>query len=126
MPNAFARPCSFAGCKNTAPARFCPAHAQLVAKEFDRQRRSDPVRRLYFTSRWAHVRLSVLARDPICLVCRQVASAEADHIVPAQEWVRSHAGNIGDFFDEANLQGLCKSCHSSKTARECGFAMGNG
>ena len=62
MPNAFARPCSFAGCKNTAPARFCPAHAQLVAKEFDRQRRSDPVRRLYFTSRWAHVRLSVLAR----------------------------------------------------------------
>ena len=31
----------------------------------------------------------------------------------------------GDFYDPDNLQGLCRSCHSSKTAVEGGFAGNN-
>ena len=38
------------------------------------------------------------------------ATTEVDHIVPLEDG--------GAMFDEANLQGLCKSHHSSKTARD--------
>lgn len=37
----------------------------------------------------------------------------ADHIKP-------HEGNPELFWDEDNLQPLCKRCHDSKTAREDG------
>ena len=35
----------------------------------------------------------------------------ADHIIP-------HKGNLELFWDEGNLQALCKSCHDRKTAKE--------
>ena len=39
-----------------------------------------------------------------------VSATEVDHIVPIEDG--------GAMFDEANLQGLCKSHHSRKTARD--------
>ena len=36
---------------------------------------------------------------------------EVDHIIP-------HRGDMQLFWDVANWQGLCKSCHSKKTAQE--------
>ena len=45
--------------------------------------------------------------------CKQFAT-EIDHINPVSSEHDEH------FYDTNNLQGLCKSCHSKKTARENG------
>ena len=55
----------------------------------------------------------VLARDPVCKTCGRYPSTHADHIKP-------HKGDWTLFCDMANLQGLCASCHSKKTAGEDG------
>lgn len=51
----------------------------------------------------------VLARDPICTMCREAPATEVDHKVPKA------AGGTDSF---ANLRGVCKPCHSRKTAQE--------
>jgi 5-methylcytosine-specific restriction protein A len=67
--------------------------------------------------RWQKVRLGYLARHPLCVDPyrvhgeRVVAATELDHIVP-------HKGNMTLFWDATNWQGLCKACHSRKTATE--------
>jgi 5-methylcytosine-specific restriction protein A len=38
-------------------------------------------------------------------------ATEVDHIIP-------HKGDMKLFWDSDNWQGLCKSCHSKKTAKE--------
>jgi 5-methylcytosine-specific restriction protein A len=57
------------------------------------------------------VRLDQLAKAPLCQerrpACTRIASA-VDHIIP-------HAGDPARFWDPANLQSLCASCHSLKT-----------
>lgn len=61
-----------------------------------------------------------LGKDPWCAVCLEdglhVMAAEVDHIKP-------HHGNSKLFFDENNLQSLCKPHHSSKTASEVWHAQ---
>lgn len=59
------------------------------------------------------LRRVVLARDPICKICNRYPSTIADHIKP-------HRGVRSMFCDLDNLQGLCKPCHDTKTAREDG------
>lgn len=44
---------------------------------------------------------------------RIVAADELDHIIP-------HDGDYDRFWDRGNWQGGCKTCHSTKTAREDG------
>lgn len=60
-------------------------------------------------------RAYVLRRDPLCVRClalgRAEPSTDADHVVPLAR---------GGADDPSNMQGLCHSCHSRKTAREDG------
>ena len=72
---------------------------------------SDP--RPYLTPAWKALRARVLARDQICRACRMVRATHADHIKP-------HRGDPALFWDITNIQGLCRSCHSSKTCRRDG------
>jgi 5-methylcytosine-specific restriction protein A len=51
----------------------------------------------------------ILKRDPLCKICDRAASTEVDHITPKA---------LDGTDDEANLQGLCESCHRQKTQRE--------
>lgn len=74
-------------------------------------------RELYRTKRWQRLRAKVLRDvDYLCVQngksegCRTVAT-EIDHIKP-------HRGDRKLFFDRSNLQPMCRSCHSRKTARE--------
>ena len=73
-------------------------------------------RQLYRTDRWQRLRRRVLSEQPFCAMraqrerCRLVAT-EVDHIKP-------HRGDRRLFFDRANLQPMCRSCHAQKTARE--------
>lgn len=68
----------------------------------------------YGLARWRHLRAAVMLAEPFCRVCRarglKVLTVDVDHIRP-------HRGNAGLFWDRANLQGLCRTCHSEKTAR---------
>ncbi len=77
--------------------------------EFDKHRPNSH-KRGYTSSRWRKLRTMVLNRDPICSMpsCDNPAT-DADHVVP-----RSLGGR--DCLD--NLQGLCHTCHSRKTAVE--------
>jgi 5-methylcytosine-specific restriction protein A len=72
------------------------------------EQRGGPWRAWYKTARWLRLRSQVFLRDLYtCRLCRQVtASAICDHIKP-------HRGDDRLFFDEANLQTLCKQCHDS-------------
>jgi 5-methylcytosine-specific restriction protein A len=78
------------------------------SSEYNRRRGSAASRG--YGSRWRRLRRMILNRQPICARC-PAAATEVDHIMP-------RAAGGGD--DDANLQGLCKSCHSAKTASEDG------
>lgn len=62
---------------------------------------------------WQQLRRLVLSRQPLCVECeragRVVTATEVDHIVPLA---------AGGTDATENLQPLCHSCHSRKTANE--------
>ena len=67
--------------------------------------------------RWQQARAGYLRKHPLCVHCeakgRITVATDLDHIVP-------HQGDMEVFWDFSQVQGLCKSCHSRKTAREDG------
>lgn len=67
-----------------------------------------------YDATWRKLRLWHLRRQPLCVACerrgRLTPAEEVDHITPISRG--------GARLDPANLQSLCKSCHSAKTARE--------
>jgi 5-methylcytosine-specific restriction enzyme A len=74
-----------------------------------------------YTRAWRRFRLRVLADvgrveyphgGPLCVTCGGEAT-DVDHITP-------HGGNDGLMYANANVQSLCESCHSRKTATEDG------
>ncbi len=112
MPTAPLSYCGASGCNNRVQGGYCPTHRtaqRLTERRFQvgglnygrpwRRRRRDP-----------H-----LARNPLCVACQaqglNVLAEEVDHIVP-------HRGDRDVFWNTHNLESLCKSCHSRKTAGE--------
>jgi len=104
------------------------SHAQRQGRAardraYDRTvRQADPrlteAARVRSSGRWKHVRALVLARDPLCAdiwgwhaaAGRVEVATQVDHIVGLSEG--------GEAFAFENLQPLCSSCHSKKTALE--------
>lgn len=70
---------------------------------------------LYATPEWKKARKVWLAKHPLCVDCAElglvVEAREVDHKLP-------HRGSRALFWERSNWQGLCKPCHSRKTARE--------
>lgn len=70
--------------------------------------------RLYDRQQWKRVRANQLEREPTCRMCRQEGAPiprpahHVDHITPLEKG--------GAPFDRNNLQSLCHSHHSEKTA----------
>jgi 5-methylcytosine-specific restriction enzyme A len=64
----------------------------------------------YNSSGWRKLRIQALQEYPICNNCNRMPSTVADHITPVRLG--------GDFWSFDNLQGLCASCHNSKSAKE--------
>ena len=64
--------------------------------------------KLYTHRRWRNVRRRHLDRHPLCVMCakeqRVTAATVVDHIVP-------HRGDMVLFWDQNNLQSLCKPHH---------------
>jgi 5-methylcytosine-specific restriction enzyme A len=112
MPTRANRPCSKAGCPALAEQGkvYCINHRDVV-KQYDKARNQSPLRQMYKTAAWRFTRQRVLARDPICKMCERALSTVVHHVVDASRY-------IGSFFDESNLQGLCKPCHDRRTAED--------
>jgi len=81
------------------------------AHAYDKARRRDNGRNLYKTAAWRNLRAKKISECPVC-TCGAPATV-VDHRTP-------HRGSNALFFDEGNLDALCKRCHDRKTARHDG------
>lgn len=119
MPRSAPRFCTVPGCGVlVAGASRCAAHAaaeKAKAQAVDRERGTAAQRG--YGAAWQKARAGFLRSHPLCVHCKArglvTAATDVDHIVP-------HRGDQDLFWQHANWQSLCHSCHSVKTAREDG------
>ena len=113
VPRKPLKPCKYPNCPKLTEGNYCEVHQSEM--EYKPRRKS--YNRLYSTSRWKAIRLHILSKQPLCTQCmktkRITPATVVDHVNP-------HKGNEELFYDKANLQPLCKSCHDRKTAKEDG------
>lgn len=68
-----------------------------------------------YGGRWQRERAEFLKKHPLCVMChdqgRTTAATVVDHRIP-------HEGDERLFWDRANWQPLCATCHSSHKQRE--------
>lgn len=115
MPKRAGKPCRYPGCPEIVRGvPYCAAHAAKVSREYEETRPSSAARG--YGGPWRKLRGMVLNRHPLCadpeglhIGGPVVVATEVDHIVPLAR---------GGTNAWRNLQPLCKSCHSRKTARE--------
>ena len=104
MPRTPKRSCRHPGCPNLSEDIYCEQHRGLYARESAAQRG--------YGAQWQRTRASFLKKNPLCAQClreqRLTPATVVDHIVP-------HRGDDMLFWDQANWQPLCKSCHDKKT-----------
>jgi 5-methylcytosine-specific restriction protein A len=93
--------CSEPACPNLQP---CAEHARSRSGSQDKR---------YSSRRWRALRARVLGGQPTCARCPRPAT-DVHH--------KDGLGFDGPLgWDESNLEGLCRSCHSRETARSTGL-----
>jgi 5-methylcytosine-specific restriction protein A len=121
MPNRIPHPCASPGCPNLTNQRYCfscegkARERQLQAQRAQESKRLSPFRRGY-DAEWRKLRLKFLRSNPYCwdpfrLHGTITLATTVDHIL-----AKAKGGT--DAWE--NLQALCHSCHSRKTAIEDG------
>ena len=113
MPRKPRHPCGYPGCPELTERQYCPAHEKVVSSQYNRYGRTPEMKRRY-NGAWPRIRRRFLAAHPLCEMClregRATAAAEhVHHIIPLSD---------GGTNDDANLQSLCKSHHSSVHMQE--------
>ncbi len=113
--------CRWQGCiRIVRNVPYCDEHARIMQQRMDAQRGTAAQRG--YNARWRRLRLMFLAENPLCsdpyhVHCGTPALAtDVDHIMPRER---------GGDDDWINLQALCHSCHSRKTAAENGGVGGD-
>lgn len=116
MPHAPKKPCRNRGCSGRAERDgFCwPCWAVRPQPERRPDTRPSSYERGY-DHKWRRIRAQFLRRHSVCVECGAEAN-HVDHIIPLAQG-GTHQWN--------NLQPLCHSCHSRKTAKRDG-GFGNG
>jgi len=111
MPSAIKQPCANTSCPELVRSGLCDTckKAKIKVSRQKEPRGSSTARG--YGSNWRKLRKMILASNPMCVAegCNEPAT-DVDHIIPKAKGGR-------DEYD--NLQGLCRSCHSKKTAKEC-------
>lgn len=114
MPYKPKRPCSYTGCPKLTNGQYCEEHKKKADRDYNRYQR-DPASKKRYGGAWKRIRNSYIKAHPLCEVCKKnsklTPAKEVHHIVPLS--------NGGDHRNE-NLMSLCKSCHSTITAKENG------
>lgn len=114
--------CATPGCPTLTPGTHCTDHTAARRRA---SRTRNPRRSHNYGDAWARTSNRHLAAHPTCQCtdtgCRcggrgcTRPSTNADHIVARHLFTPPEAGDT-----PTNLQALCHSCHSSKTARRDG------
>lgn len=111
MPSRSLRPCTYPGCDTLVTGGRCADHSTKAVE------RNPEVKSLYNSRQWRMIREMELMLNPWCVCCMakgyHVEATEVHHKVP-------HRGDRVKFF-EGPFECLCKSCHSSETAKEVGW-----
>ncbi len=110
------------------------AEAERARDKVRRQSAGENLRNLYNTKRWRDpvtgVRARVLVRDGwCCQMCGvTLAGKRPAPTSPVVDHVTPHKGNLVLFWDEGNLQALCKRCHDTEKQRQerAAEALGGG
>ena len=113
LANKPMRPCRHPGCHVLTVSGYCDKHRPRGDR---RSEASKSWRWMYGTDVWLKdLRPMQLMRQPWCSECAKrgvrTRATDVDHIV-------DHRGDWELFTDRGNLQSLCHSCHSRKTAAE--------
>jgi len=127
MPIRPPRTCKHGGCfaGTTAANGLCDKHQGDDAAADKARKDADPYRHLSNRKLWrVYTRDSVMMRcGGFCerIVdgkrCTQVAT-DIHHVVKADKYIKQHGGDEDAYFDEANLRGVCASCHQWLTVGE--------
>lgn len=110
-----------------APARARPL-TDTSEKERLRRREQDVAwRKWYHSERWRRLRAEVLLRDGYTCRMPGCGRIEFNTSLLVCDHVEPHRGDPDLFWDERNLQCLCKACHDGrKQAEERRAASGRG
>jgi 5-methylcytosine-specific restriction protein A len=110
MPKAPSRPCATHRCPGRAKnGRYCAKCAKRAQKRRAPEKRASSAKRGYGAN-WRKIRAAHLKKHPLCVVCGEPAT-NVDHIIPLAK---------GGTNASSNLQSMCHSCHSRKTAKHDG------
>ncbi|WP_347311377.1 HNH endonuclease [Defluviimonas sp. SAOS-178_SWC] len=99
------------------PPRIGQPQPSTEAERSRQRREMQPWRKWYSTAKWQRLRWSILKRD--LFTCAKCGCIEADTSQLVADHRRPHRGSEALFWDERNLQCLCKTCHDgAKQAEE--------
>lgn len=114
MPYKPLKPCAYPGCPKLTAGTYCEEHKKLRDKEYNIYGRDEFSKKFYKSREWVALRKRKLAEQPFCEECLKVGkvtkATTVDHIVPIKQG--------GAPLSLTNLQCLCWSCHSQKSATE--------
>ena len=95
----------------TAPDTRCDAHRLQLERDYDKRRETQG-QRGYNSKGHRQFRRRVLDRDPVCVICGDIAT-DADHHPRSRRDLIAAGENPND---PRFGRGLCHSCHSKQTA----------
>ena len=114
MPNKPKRPCSYPGCPKLVNSQYCEEHKKLTDKQYNQYGRDNFTKNFYKIPEWLYTKRKQLEAHPFCAEClkagKRTRATIVDHLVPIKDG--------GERFAPSNLQSLCWSCHSRKSAAE--------
>ena len=108
MPVKNKKPCSYVGCPELVEigTQYCAKHQAKVYADYDKYERTEERKERYQGS-WKSIRIRFIKEHPFCDICFQngimTPAVLVHHRKPLAE---------GGTNDPANLQSLCKPCHS--------------
>jgi 5-methylcytosine-specific restriction protein A len=115
MPRKPKTPCRYPGCPRLVEGgSYCEEHKKEITRQYNTYERDKVAQRFYQSEEWKATRRRKLQITPLCEECMRLGkltkATMVDHIKPIKEG--------GSPLDQDNLQSLCWSCHSRKSAQE--------